>query len=209
MFGGSRTNNEDKTYSLQNLLDRKWITYHLDGNHGGEYPRAEEFVNDGVPYISANCIKDGSVSFANAKFVTQERAQRFRKGIAQNRDVLFAHNATVGPVALLETQEPVVILGTSLTAYRCNESHIIPEYLKAYMGTTSFTQQYESEMQQTTRKQVPITAQRKYKFIIPDIDKQSEFASFIQQLDKSKVTIRKSIEKLELLYKALLQEYFG
>ena len=209
MFGNSLKGNEEITFSLQALLDRGWITYHLDGNHGGEYPRSEEFVDSGVPYISANCIQQGHVSFANAKYVTPERALRFRKGIAKNRDVLFAHNATVGPVALLETFAPVVILGTSLTAYRCNETYVLPEYLKAYMETSTFVSQYESEMQQTTRKQVPITAQRKFSFVIPDINRQRTFSTFIAQLDKSKVALREAITKQEDIIRVLLSEKLG
>ena len=44
---------------------------------------------------------------------------------------------------------------------------------------------------------------------IPPLALQNEFAAFIEQLDKSKFTIRRSLEKLEMLYQALLQEYFG
>ncbi|HEY9826231.1 MAG TPA: restriction endonuclease subunit S [Stenomitos sp.] len=36
---------------LSELLERKWITSHLDGNHGGDYPKKDEFVNSGVPYM--------------------------------------------------------------------------------------------------------------------------------------------------------------
>lgn len=64
-----------------------------------------------MPYISANCIVDDRIDMSLAKYVTEERAKRFRKGIAKDKDVLFAHNATVGPVAILETEEPIVILG--------------------------------------------------------------------------------------------------
>ena len=129
MFGIPETGETEwPEYKLQALLDMGWITYHLDGNHGSEYPRAQEFVESGVPYISANCVVDGRIDFANAKYVTEARANRFRKGIAKNNDVLFAHNATVGPVAILETTEPRVILGTSLTAFRCNTEHILPKF---------------------------------------------------------------------------------
>ena len=48
-----------------------------------------------------------------------------------------------------------------------------------------------------------------YPFPYPPIELQNEFAAFIEQLDKSKVTIQKSLDRLNLLYKALLQEYFG
>ena len=192
MFGEDGEKGNCVTKTLQELIDMKWITYHLDGNHGGDYPRADEFVEAGIPYISANCIVGDRIDMKLAKYVTAERAKRFRKGIAENGDVLFAHNATVGPVAILETEEPTVILGTSLTSYRCNSNHILAEYLMAYMKNPLFVQQYERNMQQSTRKQVPITTQRKYSFIIPSMDEQKEFAHFVKQSDKSKFVRFKS-----------------
>lgn len=210
MFGDFTYNNICwKEYRLQELLDLGWITYHLDGNHGGDYPRNEEFVESGVSYISANCIVGGRVDFTKAKYVTEERAKRFRKGIAQNRDVLFAHNATVGPVAILETREPIVILGTSLTAYRCNTDQLMPEYLKTYLECEYFVRQYEVEMQQSTRKQVPITTQRKYTVVVPTITLQKEYAVFFKQNDKIKLLLKQSLEKLTTLKNSLMQKYFG
>ena len=44
---------------------------------------------------------------------------------------------------------------------------------------------------------------------VPPKNLQNEFAAFVEQLDKSKFTIHKSLEKLKTLYRALLQEYFG
>ncbi len=173
--------------TLQDLIEKGFITYHLDGNHGGDYPRSEEFVESGIPYISANCIVHGEIDFTKAKYLTPERAGKLRKGIAQNEDVLFAHNATVGPTVVLHTDEEKVILGTSLTAYRCNQEEILPNYLKAYMLSNGFVRQYSSEMKQTTRNQVPITAQKKYQFLIPPIEEQKQFTDFVNQIDKSKL----------------------
>lgn len=195
--------------SLQSLIDDGVITYHLDGNHGGDYPRNEEFVDSGVPYIGANCISKGKVNFRYAKYLTSERAGKLRKGIAQNGDVLFAHNATVGPVAVLETEEPKVILSTSLTAYRCNPNVILPNYLKIYMQSEGFIRQYSEEMKQSTRNQVPITAQKKYLFLLPPMVLQTQFNAFVVQTDKSKSAIQRSLDKLEILKKALMQQYFG
>ena len=38
---------------------------------------------------------------------------------------------------------------------------------------------------------------------------QNDFAAFVQQIDKSKFAVQKSLEKAETLYKSLMQEYFG
>ena len=43
----------------------------------------------------------------------------------------------------------------------------------------------------------------------PPIELQDQFASFVEQIDKSKFEIQKSLEKLETLKKALMQKYFG
>ena len=46
-------------------------------------------------------------------------------------------------------------------------------------------------------------------FILPPMDLQQQFASFVEQTDKSKFEIQQSLEKLETLKKALMQKYFG
>ena len=176
-----------KVKTLQKMIDDGTIMYHLDGNHGSDYPRNEEFVECGVPYISANCIVHNDVNLKLAKHLTEERASKLRKGIAQNGDVLFAHNATVGPVAILYTDDEKVILGTSLTAYRCDKERMVPDYLKAYMQSEGFVRQYTKDMKQTTRNQVPITAQRKFLFVIPPLSLQNQFADFAAEVDKSKL----------------------
>ena len=195
--------------SLQELIDMGYITYHLDGNHGGDYPRSEEFVDSGVPYIGANSIVNGKIDFSMAKFLTAERAGKLRKGIAQNDDVLFAHNATVGPTVVLKTTEPKVILSTSLTAYRCDKSRLLPNYLKAYMQSDGFVRQYSGEMKQTTRNQVPITAQKKYLFLVPPIVEQKQFAVFVEQTDKSKFYSGFSLSLCRKTAKIIRQEWMS
>ncbi len=44
---------------------------------------------------------------------------------------------------------------------------------------------------------------------VPQIELQNDFAAFVQQIDKSKIVVQKSLEKAETLYKSLMQEYFG
>ena len=44
---------------------------------------------------------------------------------------------------------------------------------------------------------------------IADIHAQEQFAAFVAQTDKSKLAIQKSLEKLEILKKSLMQKYFG
>ena len=200
--------------TLETLLERGWIESHLDGNHGGDYPRKEEFIQEGVPYISANCLDDDDrIDMSRAKYLSPARAAQLRKGIAKNNDVLFAHNATVGPVAMLQTDEEKVILGTSLTYYRCNTKHIIPEYLAHYMRSFGFKKQYLQVMRQSTRNQVPITKQREFFHVIPPLDEQKRIVVALDGLLENgqrlaRLYVRKKAA-LEALKKSLLHQAFS
>lgn len=170
---------------LADLIEEGYIVDHSDGNHGSLYPRRDEFVDEGVPYISANTIVNGKIDFKMSKYLKKERANQIKKGVAQNNDVLFAHNASVGPVALLETNEAKVILSTTLTYYRCNEEQILPKYLMQYMQSRYFCVQYERIMAQSTRNQVPITTQRELYHIVPPISEQQKIATILSTWDKA------------------------
>ncbi|MCG2737596.1 MAG: restriction endonuclease subunit S [Candidatus Methanoperedenaceae archaeon] len=204
---------EWKKVQLSSLIEKGWIISHLDGNHGGDYPRKEEFINEGVPYISAKCLKGNSVDLSLAKYLTPERAGRINKGVAINNDVLFAHNATVGPVAILRTNEEKIILGTSLTYYRCNPEHILPEYLINYMRSKEFKQQYELVMRQSTRNQVPITKQREFYHIIPPVEIQRTLIVKLEYLfdnaKKLEAIYQKKLADLEELKKSILAKAFN
>ncbi len=198
--------------NLETLLQRGWVEDHMDGNHGGDYPRKDEFINDGVLYISAKCIENETIDISRAKYLSESRARQLRKGFARHRDVLFAHNATVGPVAILHTEEEKVILGTSLTYYRCNDKHILPEYLAHYMRSFGFTSQYQQVMQQSTRNQVPITKQREFFHIIPPLADQRKIARTLDGLLHIGLELSGIYERrlaaLDALKKSLLHQAF-
>lgn len=48
-----------------------------------------------------------------------------------------------------------------------------------------------------------------FKTPLPPIELQNKFSDFVEQKEKTKATISQSLEKLETLKKALMQEYFG
>jgi len=191
--------------TLKSMMGKKIIVGHLDGNHGSLYPRSDEFVENGIPYLVANCLINGQVDFNYAKFLTPEKASTLRKGFAKDMDVLFAHNATVGPIGILRTELDYVILSTSLTYYRCDQKRLSPHYLYHFMGSQFFTKQFKRVMGQSTRNQVPITAQRAFYHIIPPKEEQKEFVSILSEVDSKIINEQNTKVELEQLKKGLMQ----
>lgn len=50
---------------------------------------------------------------------------------------------------------------------------------------------------------------KSYSVMIPPIELQNQFATFVERVDQQKRTVQQSLEKLELMKKVLMQEYFG
>ena len=49
----------------------------------------------------------------------------------------------------------------------------------------------------------------KTEFIVPPIERQEQFAAFVEQADKSKVAVQKALDEAQLLFDSLMQKYFG
>ena len=59
------------------------------------------------------------------------------------------------------------------------------------------------------QRRVPASYLENYRVAVPPIELQEQFAAFVEQTDKAKLVVHKSLEKLETLKKALMQKYFG
>ena len=59
------------------------------------------------------------------------------------------------------------------------------------------------------QRRVPAKFLENYKVSVPPLDLQNQFADFVKTIDKSKLAVKKTLEKAETLKKALMQEYFG
>ncbi len=193
--------------SIQSLLDEKSIVSHLDGNHGAKYPKSNEFKKEGVKYLSANSLLNGYFAdLSLVKFLSLERAKQFTKGISIDGDVLLAHNATVGPAAILKTKDDFVILSTTVTYYRCNLKTLNNFYLLYFFQSSFFQKQLHKIMKQATRNQVPITTQRKFYVIVPPLNEQKKIASILSATNKEIEYNKFELKKLNELKKGLMQD---
>jgi len=194
--------------SIQELIDNRFIIGHLDGNHGSLYPRSEEFTEAGVPYISVNSFDNGSIDFRKSKYLSQEGATRLKKGISRDGDILFAHNATVGPVAKLSTHHKFVIISTSLTYFRCNQALLANDFLRYALISPAFVAQCDRVMSQSTRNQIPITTQRTFGLQIPAFPEQQRIADCITSLDDLIFAEIQRLDAARNQKRALMQQLF-
>lgn len=67
----------------------------------------------------------------------------------------------------------------------------------------------EAQAPESAQKNINLKILSELKVIAPDIEEQNKFATFVVQVDKSKVAVQKALEESQLLFDSLMQEYFG
>ena len=194
--------------TIESALQSGAILAHKDGNHGALYPKVDEFGPVGVPFLTAKLLSGGGVDIAGAPRLPDEHADKLRLGFVQPGDVLLSHNATIGRVAVVPPFDGRLLIGTSLTCFRVNRAVISPRYLAAYFTGEHFQSQLRAVMSQTTRNQIPISAQRKLSVVLPPIALQESIASLLGAFDDRIAVLRESNATLEAIAQALFKSWF-
>ena len=186
--------------SGQDLLDWGYLEAIQDGNHGGQYPRSDEFATEGVEFLAANNISDdGKIDFENCPRLSLKRAERLRIKPAKGEDVILTHNATVGRVALIPDDHDEVVVSTSTTYYRINNSIVDKSYFVGFLRSPLFQRQLDRVMKQSTRNQVPINAQKKLIFVIPPRNQQQAFVEQSALLQEKEMALERHLAVLSAL----------
>ena len=165
-----------------------------------------------VSFIPMSCVTDdGKITEMETKTYDEVKSgfTYFKEG-----DVLFAK---ITPC--MENGKGAIAIGLyNKVGFGSTEFHVLRPIKEKcnsywlYMVTmfSEFRLIAESNMTGSAgQKRVPVSFLENFKISVPPIELQNEFADFFKQTDKSKLEIQKSLDKLEILKKSLMQQYFG
>ena len=139
--------------------------------------------------------------------------EKYQSYVLHNGDILISHINSVAylgrAVQYRGQLDTPIIHGMNLLCARIVDSYN-PTYIEWFFKTP-MAKEYISTITKKAVNQASITTSDLKKMQVPNPPKnlQDQFATFVEQTDKSKFEIQKSLEKLETLKKALMQKYFG
>ncbi len=157
-------------------------------------------------------LQRGFINFSECNRI--EIKSNEEKFLLKNNDFLFArvngNPDNVGRCCYFkDIGEPVYhndhIIRVHFDENRLNE-YYLNTALNSEYGKSEFKKYIKTSAGQYTIAQDGISSVQIY---VPPLALQQRFAQFVQQIDKSKFIVEKSLEKAETLYKSLIQEYFG
>lgn len=154
-------------------------------------------------------IVDGKISTESIKHIDRSIGNGFKKTELTGNELLVTVRGTTGVTAITDNRFAGMNVTRGIAVIRYDPNRINPLYLNAYLNTDESQQYIQEHTRGATLRQINLSDLRIQEIITPPMTLQTQFADFVKQVDKSKFEIKQSLEKLELLKKALMQKYFG
>ena len=176
-----------------------------DGTH--QTPEYTEDTINGFMFLSSKDVTSGRIDWHHLKYIPKALHDELYARIAPRKgDILLAKNGTTGIAAIVDTDD-VFDIYVSLALLRPIDVH--PVYLWAAINSAETKRQFDASLKGIGVPNLHLGEIKKAKVLMPPKEMQNQFAAFVSQVDKSKLSIQQSLEKLENLKQSLMQQYFG
>lgn len=172
----------------------------------------EELREEGIPFFrgtEVGALAEGKSVFPEL-FITEEHyaALCSATGVPQIGDLLMPSICPDGRIWVVNTDKPFYFKDGRVLWIHTIDAGFNSTFLLYSLKDRIMTD-YSSIASGTTFSELKIFSLKKCKVFAAPLKLQTEFAAFVEQTDKSKLAIQQSLEKLETLKKALMQQYFG
>ena len=178
-----------------------------DGTH--QTPEYTEDRENGFKFLSSKDVMSQKIDWTSIKYIPAELHEKLYVTIKpQRNDVLMSKNGVNYGVAAVNDTDEVFDIYVSLALLRPKKI-IDPVFLWCVINNPETKRQFDSSIKGIGVPNLHLGEIKKTKIFLPPMELQKEFTHFVQQVDKSREEVKKSLEKTQQLYDSLMQEYFG
>lgn len=175
----------------------------------GSQLHVEDYQNVGIPVYGIPEVNSGFKT--NPKlYVSRLKAEELSSYNLIPGDVAVSRKGNVGQAALFHDELKNGIIHSDVLRIRLNEQILNPLFL---IGELHFSQGIRNQVMQASNGAImPGTNVTKLKKIIidvPPLSMQMKYSTLVQQVEKSKSVIQKSLDEMQILFQSLMQKYFG
>ena len=166
-------------------------------------------MENGYPFISVRNIVNGYIDFSTAKYISEaDYKDAIKKCCPEKGDILYSKGGTTG-IAKLVDIDIKFANWVHLAVLKFNHNEFNGSFFEKMLNCDYCYKQSQMLTKGIANRDLVLSAMAQIKIYKPPILLQNQFAAFVERVDQQKQTVQQSLEKLELMKKALMQEYFG
>lgn len=179
--------------------------------------RSVDFTEEGTILLTGSNINNNEITFGykNDRFISNELASgKYAHFICDKGDILVVSSA-IAPekfdkkVTIVQ-EDNKYCLNTGIIRFKPDKDFMTLGYFREFLKTDYFKHQVMAEMRGIAQMHFGPSHLKQMTIILPEsLEQQIEFEQFVKQVDKLKVAVSRSLDKLQTLKNSLMQEYFG
>ena len=178
-----------------------------DGTH--QTPQYTEDREKGYKFLSSKDVMSQKIDWADIKYISVELHEKLYATIKpQRNDILMSKNGVNYGVAAVNDTDEVFDIYVSLALLRPKKI-IDPVFFWCVINNPETKRQFDSSIKGIGVPNLHLGEIKKTQILLPPKELQKEFVVFVEQVDKSKVEIQKALDKTQMLFDSLMQQYFG
>ena len=163
---------------------------------------------DTIKYIDISSIDNKrNIMTGFTEYVLEDAPSRAQQHIRKGDIVVSTVRPNLKNVAITGYDYDNLVASSGFCVLRAEKC--LPSYLMAVVCSDDFTDAMTKVVTGANYPAIKDSDVKNYVVPNPPVELQEQFSAFVEQTDKSKSEIQKSLEKLETLKKALMQKYFG
>ena len=184
----------------------EYIQFLTSGSRGW----AQYFTESGEYFITIKNVKNCRITLDDVQHVVPPDNAEAKRTRVHEGDLLISITADLGRTGVVtkDIADYGGYINQHLTCIRLNKDAVRPLYVAYYMESEAGKSQFQSKNQSAVKAGLNFNSINSLRLMVPPVELQDEFIAFVEQTDKSKSAIQQSLDKLELLKKALMQKYF-
>ena len=185
----------------------EYISFLTSGSRGW----ARYFTDSGEYFITIKNVKNCRIATGDVQHVVPPDNAEAKRTKVQEGDLLISITADLGRTGVVtkEIADYGGYINQHLTCIRLDREAVRPLYVAYYLESDAGKRQFQAKNQSAVKAGLNFNSINALRLAVPPIELQDAFISFVEQTDKSKLALQKSLDVLETLKKSLMQKYFG
>ena len=175
-----------------------------DGTH-----QPPKFSIEGIPFLFVSNIVQNSIVYETNKYISEEDYEcLIKRTPIEIGDILVSAVGSFGHPAVVKEEKPFCFQ-RHIAYLKPMHELIDSNYLHAALLSDDAQRYMNLCAKGVAQRTVTLKSFKEMRIPVPPLTLQQEFANFASQVDKSRFVAQKQVEKLQMLYDSLAQEYFG
>jgi len=185
-----------------------------DGNYSSKYPKASEFVSQGVPFLTATNLKNGTIIPDGIRYISKSQHSTLTKGHVRKNDlVIVVRGSSTGNNSIISVEYEGSNLNSQLAFLRVKNNEIDSRYLFCVFNSPEVQKIVLSAISGAAQPQLPNNKLLNVEIPLPPLPEQKRIVSILDEtfaaIDKAKVNVQKNLQNARDLFDNHLQHVFA